>query len=71
MSSHFVNYVDLEITLVFDPGVRIMVTDALLTPTSIVWIISLEKAFSGRPLLENRKLDLEMISRGQVDPSSW
>jgi len=29
MDSHFINYVDLEMTLIFDPGIKINVTGEL------------------------------------------
>jgi len=73
MDSHFLKYVDLEIILVFDSGVKIksQASDPSDLYNYCLNYFPIESFFwpSVACIVENRKIDLEIISRSRID--SW
>jgi len=76
MSSHFINYIDLEMTLVFDPGVKVKVgsqTGGSFNPNYYLNYFPVENIFwpSVAYIVENRKTDLEPTSSWLMSQSTY
>jgi len=69
MGSHFINYVDFKMTLIFDLESRSQASGPFDPYNYYLNYFPVESFFwsSVTYIVKNRKIDLEMIFRGQVD----